>query len=126
VRKGNLDLAEIVRDAHEEIKMPMHKRVLLAALPLVLAIPTFAQEHPKVFVKPIPSGRNTTAGVESELAKRCKTVTVTEDKDKADYILDYSANENEFVLFNHNGDLILRGGATIYHKAIEKVCKAMK
>jgi hypothetical protein len=101
-------------------------RTLIFLSILIFSIPSYAQERPKVFVKPIPSGRNTTAGVESELAKRCKTVTVTDDKDRADYILDYSANENEFVIFNHNGDLILRGSATIYHKAIDKVCKAMK
>jgi hypothetical protein len=100
-------------------------KTLILLSVLIFAMPAYAQEHRRVFVKPIPSGRNTTAGVESELAKRCKTVTVTEDKDKADYILEYSANENEFVLFNHNGDLVLRGSATIYHKAIEKVCKAM-
>jgi hypothetical protein len=102
----------------------MKKLFFLAVL--MFSIPAYAQEHPKVFVKPIPSGHNTTAGVESELAKRCKTVTVTEDKEKADYVLDYSANENEFVLFNHNGDLILRGSATIFHKAIEKACRAIK
>lgn len=102
----------------------MKKLLFLSAL--LVSIPAYAQEPSKVFVKPIPSGRNTTAGVESELAKRCKSVSVTENKDKADYILDFSANENEFVLFNHNGDLVLRGSAPIYHKAIEKVCKAMK
>jgi hypothetical protein len=94
---------------------------------LIFSIPAYAQERPKVFVKPIPGGgRNTTAGVESELAKRCQTITVTENKDKADYILDFSGNNNEFVLFKHNGDLVQRGSAMIYHKAIEKVCKAIK
>lgn len=101
------------------------KGLLFVAI-LTFSLPVLAQEPKKVFVRPIPSGRNTTAGVESELSKRCKTVTVTEDKDKADYILDYSANENEFVVFNRNGDLIVRGSATIYHKAIEKICKVLK
>jgi hypothetical protein len=103
------------------------KTTLLAAL--MFAIPAYAQDRPKIFVKPIPGGvgkANTTAGVESELAKRCQSVTVTENKEKADYILDSSANGNEFTLFNRDGDLIQRGGATIYHKAIEKVCKAIK
>ncbi|HKM91170.1 MAG TPA: hypothetical protein VJX29_11190 [Candidatus Acidoferrales bacterium] len=104
-------------------------RKLLLAAALMFSIQAFTQERPKVFVKPILGGghkANTTAGVESELAKRCRTVTVTDDKDKADYILDFSANGNEFVIFNHNGDLIQRGSAVIYHKAIEKACKAMK
>lgn len=105
----------------------MKKPLILAIL--VFSIPTYAQQRPKVFVKPIPGGdrkANTTAGVESEIAKRCQNVFVTEDKEKADYILDFSANGNEFVLFNRNGDLVQRGSATIYHKAIEKVCKAIK
>jgi hypothetical protein len=104
------------------------KKLLILAM-LMFSIPAPVQERPRIFVKPIPGGTskaNTTAGVESELAKRCKTVIVTEDKEKADYILEYSANGNEFVLFNREGDLIQRGSATIYHKAIEKVCKAIR
>jgi hypothetical protein len=105
----------------------MRKLLFLAAL--IFAIPAYTQERPKIFVKPIPGGvgkANTTAGVESELAKRCQNVTVTENKEKADYILDFSANGNEFALFNRDGDLVQRGSATIYHKAIEKVFKAIK
>jgi hypothetical protein len=106
----------------------MKRLAFVLSVLAMFSIPTHAQERPRIFVKPIPGGTakaNTTAGVESELAKKCKNVTATEDKEKADYIVEYSANGNEFVLFNHNGDLIQRGSATIYHKAIEKVCKAI-
>jgi hypothetical protein len=108
--------------------MPRMRKLFFLAV-LLFSIPASAQERPKIFVKPIPGGTgkaNTTAGVESEIAKRCQNVTVTEDKEKANYVLDFSANSNEFALFNRDGDLVQRGSATIYHKAIEKVCKAIK
>jgi hypothetical protein len=100
------------------------------AILTLLMLPTFAcaQERPRVYVKPIPGGDQdvSTAKVEAEIVKRCPNLVVTEDKDKATYILDYSAKGNTFVVFKQNGDLLQRGGALIFHTAIENACKVMK
>jgi hypothetical protein len=80
-------------------------------IPLMFPMLACAQEHPRVYVKPIPGGEHdavSTAKVEAEVAKRCPNVLVTEDKEKATYVLDFSPKGNTFVVFNHNGDLLQR------------------
>lgn len=107
----------------------MPKRMLLSCgFILALAASTHAQELPRIFVQAgDQTKQNDTAKVESELAKRCpKKVTVTTIQEKADYVLHFNANGgNNFTLFNRNGDLIVRGKAALFSKAIAKVCQAI-
>jgi len=96
-------------------------KTLLLLSALTFAASAYAQEPQRIFVQ------NHIPSVESELAKRCaKKVTVTAVEGKADYILHFNVSGNDFTLFNRNGDLILRGKATFFSNAIEKVCKAIK
>jgi hypothetical protein len=117
------------------------KNVIL--LTSALALSAFAQDKPRVFVTDSTSwqmagrsggARPQTAEILKTFGARCTGVTMTNNKDKADYIvtLDHEGGkgwariDNKVAVFNRDGDMIYSGGTRSLGSAVKDACAAME
>jgi len=107
----------------------------------VVAATGFAQARVRVFVtdsqslegKKNSGARSQNAEIARTIGKKCPELTVTIDKEKADYILilDHEdgksrlARDNKWVVYNKDGDIIGSGSVRSIGNAVKDTCAAI-
>ena len=109
------------------------KTSVVALAILTLSASTSAQEKLTVFVSSTDYGGGSTASETSgHLIKVCPELTITLDREKADYILvrDYTGagpgrKPQKVTVFNHNHELIFAGADRSVAGAVKDACQAI-
>lgn len=103
------------------------------ALLLLFAAPLAGQEKPRLYVDSEISLDNPQVGeITDGLNKHCPQVTVTGDRERANYYLRLDHQEagparkrNRIVLMDHNHDVIYTNSTRSMGNAIKDVCQAI-
>ncbi len=99
------------------------------ALAVCLALASAAEEKTRVFV----TGRSSSAESINHLNKRCPELTVTVDRDKAEYVIvrdntgaGMGRNPHKITVFDHEGDSIYSGSTKTVGGAMKDACNAIR
>ena len=93
----------------------------------------FAGNNNGVFGAQSGGARPQTAEIVKTLGERCDTVTVTSNKERADYVLVIDKEggkglvlkDTKFALFNRDGDAVKSGSTRSIGNAVKDVCAAL-
>lgn len=109
------------------------KAFAISATAFLLSAVIYASQadKPKVFVKGTdPGGGSTAAETTGSLVKACPELTITLDRDQADYTvvrdLGTGWKVQKLTVFNHNRDLIYSGNAHTVTGAAKDACTAIR
>lgn len=116
-------------------------------LPALLACVLMAQEKPRVFITDsqswqIMGNRNYTAGgarpqtaeIYKTFGESCPTVTMTNNRDKADYVVTldheggkgYLRKDNKVAVFTKDGDMVFSKSTRSLGGAVKEACTVIK
>jgi len=109
------------------------KAFAIAATTLLLSVIIYASpaENPKVFVRGTgPGGGSTASETAGNLTKVCPEISITLDRDKADYTVVRDVGPGwkvqKLTVFNHNRDLIYAVNTHTVTGASKNACSAIR